>query len=380
MIYLLGALAPALLVPASPPVRARVVRMSETDAKAAWLAKNLPTWSGAGKVSADSLAEGQAVPAWLSDGLGKVSTWSQAAGALRQAAAEFSALAEACGSGDDVACATLTREEASKRAWLERLDAPTWAKTASPAPLAALSEAEAKAAWLANAPSWGKAATALSSVWQAEATEVAALTDACGSGDEAACDTLTREEEAKRAWLSRLDTPNWGRAPEAAELAAAPAEPEAPPAASAAEAEAKAKWLASLDAPSWGKAAAEPAAPAGPAAEPAAPAAAAAAEEAEAKARWLASLDAPSWGKPRPAAAEAEAKAKWLASLDAPSWGTQAAAATAPSEPAAVQAEQAAAAAAEAEAAKVASLPSLSHTVHRPRVSLHAFREARRRG
>ena len=41
---------------------------------------------------------------------------------------------------DDVACATLTREEASKRAWLERLDAPTWAKTASPAPLAALSQ------------------------------------------------------------------------------------------------------------------------------------------------------------------------------------------------------------------------------------------------
>ena len=71
---------------------------------------------------------------------------------------------------------------------------------------------------------------------------------------------------------------------------------------------------------------------------------------------------------------------KWLASLDAPSWGTQAAAATAPSEPAAVQAEQAAAAAAEAEAAKAASLPSLSHTVHRPRASLHAFREARRRG
>ena len=41
MIYLLGALAPALLVPASPPVRARVVRMSETDAKAAALNEKL---------------------------------------------------------------------------------------------------------------------------------------------------------------------------------------------------------------------------------------------------------------------------------------------------------------------------------------------------
>jgi len=128
------------LVLTCPGLRAGVpVASAEAAARAAWLAKNLPTRSGAGKVSADSLAEGQAVPAWLSDGLGKVSTWSQAAGALRQAAAEFSALAEACGSGDDVACATLTREEASKRAWLERLDAPTWAKTASPAPLAALS-------------------------------------------------------------------------------------------------------------------------------------------------------------------------------------------------------------------------------------------------
>ena len=36
------------------------------------------------------------------------------------------------------------------------------------------------------------------------------LQEACVSGDDTACDTLSREEEAKRAWLARLDVPTWG--------------------------------------------------------------------------------------------------------------------------------------------------------------------------
>merc|ERR1719171_950424 len=65
-------------------------------------------------------------------------------------------------------------------------------------------EAEAKSAWLAklDAPTWGKAAAAISEV-AADAARFAALTEECD---------ITEEEEAKRLWLSRIDAPNWGKA------------------------------------------------------------------------------------------------------------------------------------------------------------------------
>jgi hypothetical protein len=38
------------------------------------------------------------------------------------------------------------------------------------------------------------------------------MTAACEAGDNVACDNLSLEEEAKRAWLLKLDAPTWGAA------------------------------------------------------------------------------------------------------------------------------------------------------------------------
>ena len=68
-------------------------------------------------------------------------------------------------------------------------------------------EEEAKRAWLANleAPGgWGQR--------QEQEEDHVELTSACDAGDEVACETLSREEEAKRAWLARLEPPgSWRR-------------------------------------------------------------------------------------------------------------------------------------------------------------------------
>ena len=81
-------------------------------------------------------------------------------------------------------------EEAAKRAWLARLDAPVRGNN----------EEAAKRAWLAklDAPAWGQAAAALAGV-ASEAAKIADMTAACDQGDDVACDNLSREEEAKRA-------------------------------------------------------------------------------------------------------------------------------------------------------------------------------------
>merc|ERR1719271_401114 len=158
---------------------------------------------------------------------------------------------EACYEGDDVACDSLSREEEAKRAWLAKLDAPTW----------------------------GAAAAAVSAV----ATQVTEMTNV---------DLPPRmsEQEAKRAWLARLDVPSWGKGAKMSEEAA------------------KKAWLARLDAPSWGKAAALVAAAAQemPGFGAAAAAVSAVASEVNtsstlsaeeiAKQAWLAKLDTPSWG------------------------------------------------------------------------------------
>ena len=66
-----------------------------------------------------------------------------------------------------------------------------------------MTEEEAKKAWMSklDAPSWGKAADALTQV-VAEAAEMSALVEDCNVGIEEACDQLNQEDEAKRAWLS----------------------------------------------------------------------------------------------------------------------------------------------------------------------------------
>jgi len=294
-----------------PALRVGTLRMqqSEDAAKAAWLART----------AADA-------PSWGPKG----GTPVAAAPAAPPAAA-----------------APATTEEEAKAAWLARVaaDAPSWGASAGAAP--AMTEEAAKAAWLArlDAPSWGQASTTMSEV-AGQASALLALTEDCDSGVEAACDTLSREEEAKRAWLASLDVPAWGAA--AAAVSAVASQVSAPAAVS--EEEAKQAWLARLDAPTWGKGVVSPTG--GAAASPAR------LSEDEAKRAWLARLDAPTWGTAAAAvtqvAAEAErlvaleqdcntgvdaacdalaredeAKRAWLAKLDVPAWGAAAKAVTA---------------------------------------------------
>merc|ERR1719409_1048638 len=88
-----------------------------------------------------------------------------------------------------------TLEEAAKNAWMAEQEAPRR--------LAKL-----------DAATWEKAASALAST-AAEAAQVAGMTAACDAGDNVACNNLSREEEAKKAWLTKLDVPTWGAAAEA---------------------------------------------------------------------------------------------------------------------------------------------------------------------
>jgi len=322
---------------------------SEEAAKRAWLSRlDAPSWGTAAAVVAEASAA---------------------------AAAEADLLAK-CDAGVQQACSQRGVEEEAKRAWLQKLDAPTWGAVAaavsevattvaSPGSDPEASEEAAKQAWLSrlDAPEWGKAATALTRVaaWEVagSAAAVAELAEACGSGDAAACDTLSREEEAKAAWLAKLDAPTWAAA--TAAVSAVASEVAAEPAMDAEEI-AKAAWLAKFDTPSWGAAASQAAPPPLIAAVPPPASSASAAlaassssssAEAAAKAAWLGRLEAPSWGAGTPApafpaaasppqqpsaplppaaaagssvvASEADAaKAAWLARLEAPSWGAAA--------------------------------------------------------
>ena len=83
---------------------------------------------------------------------------------------------------------------------------------AASAPSHSMSEDDAKAAWLAklDKPAWGNAASAMHSV-AVEAAVVQQMEEDCVSGDDLARDTLSREDEAKREWLSKLDTVAWGQ-------------------------------------------------------------------------------------------------------------------------------------------------------------------------
>ena len=189
-------------------------------------------------------------------------------------------------------------EDAAKKAWLAKLDTPTWGATPANNKM---SEDEAKKAWLAklDVPTWGGQA----------APQVTALMNDCEAGDDVACGSLVMaEEEAKKAWLAKLDVPTWGRSANTAKMT---------------EEAAKKAWLAKLDVPSWGKAA--------PVVETivndceagndvACDTIVSVTEEAAKKA-WLAKLETPSWGGRPAQMSEEAAKRAWLAKLDVPSWG-----------------------------------------------------------
>ena len=143
---------------------------------------------------------------------------------------------------------------------------PLTAHSRTMRPLMATSEDEAKTAWLAklDAPAWGRAAAALTEA-AVEATSMAELSDQCTSGKFEACEQLSSEEEAKKAWLAKLDTPAWGTATAVVSKAVAtaveatsvgPLESRDDAEAWVTESAAKQAWLAKLDGPSWGKAAA----------------------------------------------------------------------------------------------------------------------------
>ena len=70
-------------------------------------------------------------------------------------------------------------------------------------------EEAAKAAWLAkmDAPAWSKAAEAVASA-SASAAMTEAAEEACDQGVTEACDGLSREEEAKRAYTSQGSNPS----------------------------------------------------------------------------------------------------------------------------------------------------------------------------
>jgi hypothetical protein len=385
--------------------RAAAARLSaaEDAAKQAWLAKqDVPAFgaaaasSGGQAVSSgpmSSAGEEAAKKAWLARM--DAPAWGAAAAAVA-AASSSAAMTEACDQGVEEACDGISREEEAKRAWLAKLDAPTWgavaaavSEVAAGVGPASADEDAAKKAWLArlDAPTWGKAATALVDI-AGSAGAVAAMEEACDEGVEEACDGLSREEEAKAAWLAKMDAPTWGAvtaavsavsaemssvagrsiggAMTAEEIAkhnwlAAMPEPGAwrkaslvtQPAGAAevashtagsSELEAKAAWLAKMDLPQWGPGASAPTGAAPSASN------ALSAEEA-AKQAWLAKMDAPAWGKAAAAVAaagsmaaldeacaqeveeacdglsvEEEAKRAWLARLDTPSWGAVAAA------------------------------------------------------
>jgi hypothetical protein len=67
-----------------------------------------------------------------------------------------------------------------------------------------------------DAPSWGKAAAVVSDA------ATASLAADCDVGVEAACDQLSFEAEARRAWLAKQDAPSRGSSGGAASAAAKP--------------------------------------------------------------------------------------------------------------------------------------------------------------
>lgn len=118
---------------------------------------------------------------------------------------------------------------------------------ATPAPPAAVVEAKASLLAKMDANVMNRAAKQIESV-ALEAAKVAVIEAECDSGDQVSCHVLSKEDDAKRAWLSKVDAASWGAA--AASITEAAAAP------SMSEDAAKRAWLARLDTSKAGNAAA----------------------------------------------------------------------------------------------------------------------------
>ena len=123
----------------------------------------------------------EAARAWLAKL--NVPTWGLAAVELSKAAAEASAmmlLAEQCESGDDAACAVLDKEEA---AWLAKMGAAPWGAATSAPP------AEHGVLTKLDATRWGQVAAALSQA-AATADVMNNMTEECDRGCSISCDLV----------------------------------------------------------------------------------------------------------------------------------------------------------------------------------------------
>jgi hypothetical protein len=149
-------------------------------------------------------------------------TWKKASAALDEASTSAGQIA-----AYDGRCTTITgsveacRGRQSKHAWVRNLDVSSWnsaakavsqlsAASSSSLSLLGLSEGKAKKAWLSklDVPTWVKASKVLN-LLVAEATQMTELDAKCTAGDAKACQALWLEDEAKRAWLAKLDGPSW---------------------------------------------------------------------------------------------------------------------------------------------------------------------------
>jgi hypothetical protein len=92
-----------------------------------------------------------------------------------------------------VACASFSREEEAKKAWLAKLDVLTWGAAA-----AAVSAVATEV-------------TQLQPEYEAEIAWRARVATPRSLGDTASAASKMSEGEATRAWLSKLDQPSWGR-------------------------------------------------------------------------------------------------------------------------------------------------------------------------
>jgi hypothetical protein len=223
----------------------------EDSAKVQWLAKfDVPSWHSAAKVvstvshAASSIArldgecnrgdytacdvlsrEEEAKTEWLAKF--DAQTWKEAATVVNEVAGDAAQMA-ALDADRDMGYyewgEMLSREAEAKFWWLAMLDVPSWGKVASTISettdnvlaeevASKRSEEDAKKRWLAkfDAPTWGKAKAVVNEAAD-EAERLATLETHCTSGYDAACEELSREDEAKKVWLSKFDVKGWDSA------------------------------------------------------------------------------------------------------------------------------------------------------------------------
>lgn len=165
----------------SPLVAAQRAARSKAKGVVVPTGRATPAPTVAAIVARSSENPEEAARAWLAKL--NVPTWGEAAVELSKAAAEAAAmvlLAEQCESGDDAACAVLDKEEA---AWLAKMGAAPWGAATSAPP------AEHGVLTKLDATRWGQVAAALSQA-AATADVMNTMTEECDQGCPISCDLM----------------------------------------------------------------------------------------------------------------------------------------------------------------------------------------------